>query len=183
MGANTVVLWEPEGNRVAPIIYYSSIYDDYIDLLVVEKITLDYDENGGKRIRIIGNNVNFSDHGAIMARVGAIVVGSMWYGDPFVRMPKIYAMVAGYVAENERLKWETSAGAIVIENMKRIENPCGRFEVEIMECVMRYYADLLNMGVDIEGAKKVHHDPGDEFERRIVALMLASIKEKLAAVL
>ena len=51
-------------------------------------------------------------------------------------------------------------------------------EKDFAECIMGYYTDFLNVGVDIEDVEK-EYVPGGELERAICILILASIKEVL----
>ena len=178
MSAKEITLWEAGGGKYVPIVYDAHIFYDRAELFIVEKIVLDDRGGDGKRIRFVGRKVSFSNNGAVMARAGAVVVGSVQIGVPTFEGSTV---VAGYVAENELFRWRTSYGEVTIKNIKTIENPCGRFQSEITNCVMRYYADLLNKGVDIEDVNK-EYVPGDELERKITALMLASVKEKLASI-
>ena len=167
------VLWEADGKYV-PVSFHASFYYNQAELFIVEKIML-IDDGGDdyKRIKLISRKVSFNDNGAVVARAGSIVVGSVEIGTPVGYSGKI--RICGYVAENESLKQQASYGDLVIRNIKAYSQYPSK---DFIDYIMNYYAELLNMGVDIEGMDK-EYIPWEELERAVCALMLASIKEKL----
>ncbi|MFP3349583.1 MAG: hypothetical protein RXN90_09690 [Thermoproteus sp.] len=171
------VLWEADGKYV-PVSFHASFYYNQAELFIVEKIVL-IDDGGDdyKRIKLIGRKVSFNDNGAVVARAGSIVVGSVEIATPVGYSGKIW--ICGYVAENESLKQQASYGDLVIRNVKATDYPCSQYPgKDFIDCIMNYYAELLNMGVDIEDVHK-EYIPWEELESAVCALMLASIKEKL----
>jgi hypothetical protein len=177
------VLWEAEGKYV-PIVFHSTFFNNYAELFIVEKIMLvDKGDNDYKRLKMVGRKVSFTGSGAVVARAGSIVVGIVPVDTPVGFGGKI--MIRGYVAENESLRYQTSYGDVVIKNIKTADCPCSNhpskdFTDYITDCIINYYTELLNMGVDIGFIDK-ENISWEELERAICVLMLASIKEKLKA--
>jgi len=176
-----VVLWEA-GGKYIPVALHASPYNDYVELFIVEKIVLT--DNGGsgfKRIKLIDRKVRFDDNGAIAARAGSIVVGFVPVDTPIGLTGKV--MIYGYVAENESSRYQTPYGDVVIRNVKAVDCPCINYSSkdpgkDFTDCIINYYSDLLNNGVDIDGVDK-EYIPWEELERTICVLLFVSIREKL----
>jgi hypothetical protein len=171
------VLWEAD-EKYVPIGFFAGFHYDYAELFIVEKIKL-IDHVGGdyKSIKLISKKVSFTNNGAVVARAGSIVVGSVLVGASagIPRKIEIY----GYVAGNESLRQQTPYGDIVIKNMKATDCPCIHHPGnDFVDCIMNYYTELLSMGVDIEGMNR-EYTPWEELERTVCVLLLASIKERL----
>ena len=171
------VLWETDGKYV-PVGFHATFYFSNAEIFIIEKILLiDNVGDDYKRIKLIGRKVSFTDNGAVVARAGSIVVGFVQVSAPVGFSEKI--KICGYVAENESLRQQTSYGDMVIKNLKTTEYPCSHYPSNsFTDCIMNYYAELLNIGVDIQGMDE-DYIPWEELERTVCALMLASIKEKL----
>lgn len=172
------VLWEANGKYV-PIVFHASFYYNHADLFIVEKILIDNGDDGYKRIRLIGRKVSFTNDGAVPARAGSIVAGLVQVGAP-VGLSKKFE-ICGYVAENELFEQWSSYGEVALKNIKTTSCPYDHYPADDrIYYIMGYYADLLNIGADIESVDK-EYVQGEELERTIKVLLLASIKEKLTA--
>jgi len=170
------VLWEA-GGKYVPVVFHASFYFNHADLFIVEKILIDNADGDYKRIRLIGRKVSFSNYGAVPARAGSIVVGLVQIGAP-VGFSKKFE-ICGYVAENETFDQWSSYGEVTLKNIRTTSCPYDHYPAdERIYYIMDYYTYLLNNGVDIDSVDKGYMQ-GEELERTIKALMLASIKEKL----
>jgi hypothetical protein len=167
------VLWEADGKYV-PVSFHASFYYNQAELFIVEKIV--FIDDGGddyKRIKLIGRKVIqiFPEYptGVPISTEPTTIEPALATTAP------LSLKLCGYVAENESLKQQASYGDLVIRNVKATDYPCSQYPID---CIMNYYAELLNMGVDIEDVHK-EYIPWEELESAVCALMLASIKEKL----
>jgi len=170
------VLWEASGKYV-PIVFHASFYYNRADLFIIEKILIDNGDDGYKRIRLIGRKVSFANDGAVPARAGSIVVGLVQIGAP-VGFSKKFE-ICGYVVENETFDQWSSYGEVALKNIRTTSCPYDHYPADDrIYYIMDYYTYLLNNGMDIDSVDKGYIQ-GEELERTIKALMLASIKEKL----
>jgi len=180
MTRNYSVLWRVDGKYV-PVTYYANTYMNSAELFIVEEIRFVYDDDTNyKRIKLVGRRVKFVDVGSVPARVGSIVAG--WAHIELADGHKEEFRIYGYVQEGSSFDWKSSYGELSIKNVSNFGCPCGSpsmfFEKDFAECIMGYYTDLLNMGVDIKDVER-EYVPGGELERAICILVLASIKERL----
>jgi len=179
MARNYSVLWRADGKYV-PVTYHANTYINSAELFIVEEIRLVYDDTNYKRIKLVGRRVKFVDIGSVPAKVGSIVAG--WVHVDLAVGHKEDFRIYGYVHEGSSFDWKSSYGELSIKNVSNIGCPCSYhpmfFAKDNAECIMSYYTDLLNMGVDIKDVEK-EYVPGGELERAICILILASIKEVL----
>jgi len=177
---NYSVLWRADGKYV-PVTYHANTYINIAELFIVEEIRLVYDDDTNyKRIKLVGRRVKFVDVGSVPARVGSIVAG--WAHVDLAVGHKEDFRIYGYVHEGSSFDWKSSYGELLINNVSNIGCPCSYppmfFAKGNAECIMSYYTDLLNMGVDILDVER-EYVPGGELERAICVLLLASVKERL----
>ena len=177
---NYHVLWRADGKYV-PVTYHANTYINTAELFIVEEIGLVHDKDSNhKYIKLVGRRVKFVDVGSVPARVGSIVAG--WVHVDLAVGHKEDFRIYGYVKEGSSFDWKSSYGELSIKNISTVGCPCSYppmfFAKNNAECIMNYYTDFLNMGVDIEDVEK-EYVPGNELERAICVLLLASVKERL----
>jgi len=180
MVRNYHVLWRADGKYV-PVTYHANTYINSAELFIVEEIGLVHDDDTNyRRIKLVGRRVKFVNVGSVPARIGSIVAG--WAHVDLAVGHKEDFKIYGYVQEGSSFDWKSSYGELSIKNVSNIGCPCSYppmfFAKDNAECIMSYYTDLLNMGVDIKDVEK-EYVPGGELERAICVLLLVSVKERL----